>query len=144
MGTHPAKILIMEDNAADVLLLRLALDHHKEDYELEVLRDGEEAIRFVEQQRTLAAGQEPCVIVLDLNLPRHDGKAVLRAIKQEPTLSHIHVVMLSSLASPKDQMEVQRLGVRLYKTKPMVLDDWITLAREILAICREPIEITVA
>jgi CheY-like chemotaxis protein len=142
--TKPAKILVMEDNPADVYLLRLALDNHGEEYELNLLRDGEEAIRFVHGERMGNADPEPCVIVLDLHLPKHDGRSVLRAIRQEPALAHVHVVALSSLASPKDELEVQRLGVRLYQAKPMDLDDWIALAGQILAICHEPTSLTAA
>ena len=140
--TNPAQILVMEDNPADVHLLRLALDHHGEEYTLELIHDGEEAIRFVHDQRKAPADPEPCVIILDLHLPRHDGKSVLRAIKQEPALAHVHVVALSSLPSPSDQAEVLRLGARLCRTKPMELDEWVALAGEILAICREPIALT--
>jgi chemotaxis family two-component system response regulator Rcp1 len=135
---NPAQLLVMEDNPADVHLLRLALDHHGEAYNLELLRDGEEAIRFVQSQRILPMDPEPCVIILDLHLPRHDGKAVLRAIRQEPTLCHVHVVALSSMPSPSDEAEVLRLGARLCRAKPMELDEWLELAAEILAICREP------
>jgi CheY-like chemotaxis protein len=134
----------MEDNPADVHLLRLALNQHGEAYRLDVLRDGEEAIRFVRGYRTSSAAPEPCVIILDLHLPRHDGKAVLHAIRQESALSHIHVVALSSLPSPSDELEVQRLGVRMCMAKPMELDEWIALAAEILAICREPTSLTAA
>jgi CheY-like chemotaxis protein len=132
----------MEDNPADVHLLRLALDTQGEEYIIDLLRDGEEAIQFVSSQRTAPADPEPCVIILDLHLPRHDGKAVLRAIKQEPALAHIHVVALSSLPSPSDEEEVLRLGARLCRTKPMDLDEWLALAAEILAICREPTALT--
>jgi chemotaxis family two-component system response regulator Rcp1 len=139
MDNKPAKILVIEDNPADVFLLRFALNYHKEKYELELLRDGDEAIRFVDEQRRLSADPEPYVIVLDLNLPKDDGKAVLKAIKQEPVLAHIQVVALSSFASPTDAAEIQGLGARLYRAKPMKLDDWIVLAGKILAMCREPI-----
>jgi CheY-like chemotaxis protein len=144
MSTTPAQILVMEDNPADVHLLRLALDQHGEEYRLEVLRDGEEAIRFVNDYRASSADSEPCVIILDLHLPRHDGKAVLKAIREEPALTHVHVVALSSMPSPSDELEVQRLGVRLCMAKPMELDEWIALAAEILAICREPTTLTAA
>ena len=136
----PAKIVVVEDNYADVYLLRHALDQHDEGYILEVLRDGEEAIDFVNQQR-LAGPQhgEPCVIVLDLHLPKHDGAAVLKVIKQEPVLASVQVVALTTLASPKDEEVVRELGVRLYKAKPTLLEEWIKLAGEILEICKEHI-----
>ena len=133
----PAKIVVVEDNSADVFLLRHALDHHEESYLLEVLRDGEEAIDFVNRQRSAGQEAEPCVIVLDLHLPKHDGTAVLKVIKQEPALALVHVVALTTLASPKDEQEVRELGVRLYKAKPTLVEEWIKLAGEILAICHE-------
>jgi chemotaxis family two-component system response regulator Rcp1 len=135
--SSPAKIVVVEDNSADVFLLRHALDQHEEPYLLDVLRDGEEAIDFVNQQRTVGHQAEPCVIVLDLHLPKHDGTAVLKVIKQEPALALVHVVALTTLASPKDEQEVRGLGVRLYRAKPTLVEEWIKLAGEILDICRE-------
>jgi CheY-like chemotaxis protein len=132
---------VVEDNSADVFLLRHALDQHAEAYALEVLRDGEEAIDFVKAQRSAGRDAEPCVIVLDLHLPKHDGAAVLKAIKQEPALAFVHVVALTTFASPKDEQEVRELGVRLYKAKPTLVDEWIGLAGEILEICREQIRV---
>jgi chemotaxis family two-component system response regulator Rcp1 len=140
---NPAKILVVEDSSADVFLLRHALNHHGEEYVLEVLRDGAEAIEFVNLQRTAGAKEEPCVIVLDLHLPKHDGPAVLRAIRHEPVLAHVQVVALTNLASPRDEQAIRDLGVRLYRAKPMQLDEWIELAGEILEICREHSRIAV-
>jgi CheY-like chemotaxis protein len=133
----PARIVIVEDNSADVFLLRHAFDQYEEEYVLELLRDGEEAMEFVNRQRSAASDEEPCVIILDLHLPKMDGTAVLKVIKQEPALASVHVVALTTLASPKDELEVRKLGVRLYRAKPTLVDEWITLAGEILDICRE-------
>ncbi len=135
--SNPAKILVIEDSSADVFLLRHALNQHGEEYVLEVLRDGGEAIEFVKLQRTAGAKEEPCVIVLDLHLPKHDGPAILKAIRQEPVLAHVQVVALTNLASPRDEQAIRQLGVRLYRAKPMQLDEWVELAGEILAICSE-------
>lgn len=134
--SSPAVILVIEDNPADIYLLRHALAQQGEDYLINVLRDGEEALRFVNQQRAVPE-PEPCVIVLDLHLPKHDGKAVLEAIRREPLLAHVHVVCLTSLAVPRDEEEVRDLGVRLYRAKPTELDDWMDLAAQILQICKE-------
>jgi two-component system, chemotaxis family, response regulator Rcp1 len=133
----PVKIVVVEDNAADVFLLRHALDQHREYYALDVLRDGEEAIAFVARLRSARSDAEPCVIVLDLHLPKHDGTAVLRVIRQEPALASVHVVALTTIASPKDEQEVRDLGVRLYRSKPTLVDEWVKLAGEILDICKE-------
>lgn len=133
----PAKIVVVEDNSADVFLLRHALDQHDEAYVLDVLHDGEEAIEFVNRQRSADPPAEPCVIVLDLHLPKHDGAVVLKVIKQEPALAFVNIVALTTLASPKDEREVRDLGVRLYRAKPTLVEEWIKLAGEILEICRE-------
>jgi two-component system response regulator len=135
--SNPVKIVVVEDNSADVFLLRHALDQHDESYLLHVLRDGEEAINFVHSLRSAGPSAEPCVIVLDLHLPKHDGTAVLKVIRQQPALLFVHVVALTTLASPKDEQEVRELGVRLYKAKPSLVDEWIKLAGEILDLCHE-------
>jgi CheY-like chemotaxis protein len=140
----PARIVIVEDNSADVFLLRHALDQHHEEYILELLRDGEEAIEFVHRKRFADRDEEPCVIILDLHLPKMDGTTVLKMIRQEPALSSVHVVALTTLASPKDEQEVRELGVRLYRAKPTLVDEWIKLAGEILEICREQTRVAFA
>ena len=135
---HPARIVMIDDNATDVLLLRYALDQHNEPFELKVLKDGEEALQFVHLHRVAGHEPEPCVIVLDLHLPRYDGLAVLRAIKREPILAHISVVILTTLATPEEEGEMMRMGVRLYQAKPTDLDELTAVAGRILDICKEP------
>jgi len=139
-----ARILVIEDSRADIFLLRHALDQHHEVYEIEVLRDGAEALGFIAAQRESHLDPQPCVIVLDLHLPKHDGVTVLEAIKRAPALLHIHVIALTSFASPHDEAEVRALGVRRYCEKPSELDGWIALAADILAICRETHEFSAA
>jgi len=134
---QPARILVIEDSPADILLLRHALDEQGEDYQIEVLKDGAQALQFVVAQRTFRDESRPCVIVLDLHLPKHNGLTVLEAIKQEPGLLHIHVVALSTYTSPHDEAEIRALGVRRYCEKPSDLDGWLMLASDILALCRE-------
>jgi len=136
-SNNPAKILVIEDSPADILLLRHALDEQGEPYEIEILRDGAQALAFVAEQRELKLEPQPCVIVLDLHLPKHDGLTVLQAIRNEPALTHIHVIALSSFATPRAEAEVKALGVRQYSEKPSDLDGWIELAARILEICRE-------
>jgi CheY-like chemotaxis protein len=132
---QPARILVIEDNALDIVLLRHALDKQGEDYELEVLSNGEEALRFVYEHRTRVREPEPCVILLDLYLPVYDGMAVLRAIRQAPAMEHIHVVVLTGLASPCQEIEIANMGA-LYRKKSSSLKDVIELAAEIIAICK--------
>ena len=135
---HAAHIVVIDDNPSDVYLLRYALNQLNEPYELDVLRDGEEALQFVNWHRTRTDEPRPCVIVLDLHLPRYDGLSVLRAIKMEPVLAHIHVVILTAQASPDEESEMLRLGVRLYRAKPSNLEELAAVAAEILDVCKEP------
>jgi CheY-like chemotaxis protein len=81
--------------------LRGALAECGEPYELSVLPDGEAALRFVAEHRSGLREPEPCVIVLDLNLPKHDALAVLAALRSEPAPSHIKVLVVSALAVPE-------------------------------------------
>jgi len=136
---QPARIVIVEDSEMEIWLLRHAFKQTGEGAVLETLRDGEEAMRFVEHQRKSDAEPDPCVIVLDLHLPKYDGTAVLRAIREEPGLAHMRVVVLTTLASPKEEAEVRQLGVSLYRVKPKALADYNVLAREILEVCHEPV-----
>jgi CheY-like chemotaxis protein len=132
---QPARIVVIEDNAPDIVLLRHALDKQGEDYELEILSNGEEALRFVHEHRTRVREPEPCVILLDLYLPFYDGMAVLRAIRQAPALEHIHVVVWTGLVSPCQELEIASMGA-LYRKKSSSLKDVIELAAEIIAICK--------
>jgi CheY-like chemotaxis protein len=132
-----ARILVIDDNVRDIELLRLALDQQEEDYELEVLEDGAKALQFVHEHRTGKREPNPCVILLDLHMPRYDGMAVLRAIREAPSLEHIHVVVLSGMASPVQRVEIETLGA-IYRSKPSDLNALIELAAEIIAMCKSP------
>jgi two-component system response regulator len=134
---NPARIVLVEDNPGDVLLLRRTLDQDEPYYIFEILLDGAEAIRFVREQ-WMTSEPEPCVIVLDWNLPKHDGKSVLQSIRTAPGMSHVRVVALTGMLTPRNEAEILRLGVRLCRMKPTDLDGWHRLAGEILEICREP------
>ena len=108
---------------------------------LEVLTDGESALGFV-RDHCQECRPEPCLIVLDLHLPRYDGVTVLRGIRAEPELAHIRVVVLASLASPAEKAEVIALGLESYKTKPLNWDETLELARELILICNRSSERT--
>jgi DNA-binding response OmpR family regulator len=115
-------------------MLRYALDQHKHPYHLQVLSDGEQALEFVMDQRQ-GSQQLPCVIVLDLHLPKHRGIEVLRSIKEVPSLSHVRVAVLTSCGYPSEEQQALELGAHIYRTKPFELDDWASIAGEILALC---------
>jgi CheY-like chemotaxis protein len=130
-------ILVIEDNVADVHLIRYALDAHGEPYRLEVLQDGEAALIFVAEHRSGIRQHDPCVILLDLHLPKYNGIEVLTAIREEPILTHIHVMVLTTTASPADHAQVLELG-GICREKPSHPDGISTLAGEILALCKAP------
>ncbi len=130
-----ARIFVIEDNPSDVYIQRPTLADQGEDFELEVAFDGEEALRFVHRQRQSRHDMLPCVILLDLHLPKHNGIEVLKAIQQEPVLSHIHVVVLTNLASPQERAELRRLGADL-RPKPAGLAEMARLAGDLIAFCK--------
>jgi CheY-like chemotaxis protein len=134
------RILLVDDNVADVSLLRMAFDEQGQDYELQVLRTGEDALRFVNEHGKNGDDSNPCVILLDLNLPRHDGLVVLQAIRNSPELAHINVVMLSGFASPAQREKVSRLGAA-YMQKPMDLEDYFALGTKVIEICKQATEL---
>jgi chemotaxis family two-component system response regulator Rcp1 len=139
-GKSPHRILVIEDNPADTALLRHALAEQAEPYHLEVLTDGEAALNFVRAQCGGACLPEPCLIVLDLHLPRYDGATVLRAIRSEPELAQVRVAILTTADSPAEKAEVLALGVQAYRRKPMNWDEMVDLACELIEICNQPLE----
>lgn len=134
---NPARIVVVDDNTADVNLLRMALDQRHEPYRLDVLQTSEEAFRFVREYQDDSHEQQPCVILLDLHLPKHDGLAILKAIRHARALSHIHVVLLSGMASPRERETIAAMGA-FYRQKPFDLNDYLELGAEILALCANP------
>src|ERR1700676_2216349 len=103
-------ILVIEDNVADVFLIRHFLDQQGDEYRLEVLPDGEAALTFVAEHRSGVRQHGPCVILLDLHLPKYNGIEVLTAIREEPVLNHIQVFILTSDASPAERARIAALG----------------------------------
>ncbi|MBV8847647.1 MAG: response regulator [Bryobacterales bacterium] len=129
-------IVIVEDNPADIELLRIALDHHREPYELVALTDGEEALRFVKERSPANLEPEPCIILLDFHLPKLDGPEVLAAVKREPSLRHVHVMMLTSGGvRPQEQARVESMGAT-FRLKPRNFSEVLALAADILALCK--------
>ena len=124
-------IVVVDDNSADVMLLKRSFDHLGEPYRLHVLEDGEKALAYL-QAHAAGATEEPCVVVLDLHLPRYDGTAILQYIRAEPRLAHLKVAVLTSSLAPNRQP-----AVNLYRQKPMSLEAFDVLARELVALCKE-------
>ena len=129
--TDPIEILLVEDNPGDVELTREALRDGKIHTNLSVVNDGVEALAFLRREGAHAGAPRPDLILLDLNLPKKDGRAVLGDIKQDPALRHIPVVVLTSSQAEQDIVRAYDLHANCYVTKPVDLDQFITIVRSI-------------
>ena len=121
----PAEILLGEDNPADVYLIRQALDENGIHYRLQVATHGGELIKIFSTKPT----QVPDLIVLDLNLPRHDGLEILRLIRDNQDLARVPVVILTSSDSPKDRVAASVFGADCYICKPSNLDEFMAIGK---------------
>ena len=129
--TDPIEILLVEDNPGDVELTREALHDSKVHMRLSVVSDGVEALAFLKREGAHADAPRPDLILLDLNLPKKDGRAVLADIKQDGSLRHIPVVILTSSQAEQDILKAYDLHANCYVTKPVDLDQFITIVRSI-------------
>ena len=118
----PIEILLVEDNPGDARLTREALTHSKVRNRLHHVRDGEEALAFLRRQGRFADAPAPDLVLLDLNLPRRDGREVLEDIKGDPQLMHIPVVVLTSSQADEDILRSYRLHANCFITKPVDLE----------------------
>src|SRR3989475_12399954 len=124
-------ILLVEDNPGDVRLTREALGEAKFKNALYVAGDGVEAIAFLRRQGKYADAVRPHLILLDLNLPRKDGREVLAEIKQDPELKRIPVVVLTTSSAPEDIQKSYDLHANCYIVKPLGLDQFAKIGRSI-------------
>ena len=123
----PIEILLVEDNPADVRLTVEALKDARVANRLHVARDGVEAINMLKDES--GAVPRPDLILLDLNLPRKDGREVLQEIKQDERLRHIPVVVLSTSQAEQDIAQSYRLRANAFVTKPVEIDHFFEVVR---------------
>jgi len=128
---NPIEILLVEDNAGDVRLTREALKDAKVLNTLHVVRDGEEAMDYLCRKGKYADAPRPDLILLDLNLPRKDGREVLAEIKADEDLKRIPVVILTTSKSEEDVLKMYNLHANCYVTKPLDLDQFIRVVQAI-------------
>lgn len=125
MTTQTVEILLVEDNPNDLELALHAFERHNVSNHIEVARDGQEALDYLQGGNGREAGTLPRVILLDLKLPKVDGLQVLRAIRDDERLKHLPVVILTSSREERDVVESYNLGVNSYIVKPVDFDKFV-------------------
>jgi chemotaxis family two-component system response regulator Rcp1 len=127
----PMEVLLVEDSAGDVRLTREALKDAKVHVHLQVASDGIEAMAFLKHEGQHVHAPRPDLILLDLNLPKKDGRQVLEEIKQSPSLKSIPVVILTTSASEADILRSYMLHANCYITKPVDLNGFLDVVKSI-------------
>jgi two-component system, chemotaxis family, response regulator Rcp1 len=128
---EPINILLMEDSLGDVRLVQEALKEGKLHNRLFVVRDGAEGMDFLLKREKYQEALRPDLILLDLNMPRKDGREVLAEIKQHENLKRIPVVILTTSTSEADILKTYNLHANCYIVKPLNLDEFIRVVRSI-------------
>ncbi|HQV47787.1 MAG: response regulator [Dokdonella sp.] len=125
------EILLVEDNEGDIRLTREALKEGRIRNRLNVVSDGEQALRFLRREQEFAGMPRPDLVLLDLNLPRLDGREVLAAIKKDPDLKQIPVVVLTSSRADEDLLKAYDSHANCYISKPVGFEDFMQVIRSI-------------
>lgn len=129
--TAPLSVLLIEDNPGDAELIRDTLQAGRVLLDLKVIHDGTEALQFLSRQGPHQKAKQPDLIMLDLNLPKVDGRAVLAAIKNEERLRTIPVVILTSSDAERDIVQSYALGANCFLSKPVELEAFQRVVRSI-------------
>lgn len=130
-AVHTIEVLLVEDDPGDVLMTKEALAESKVLNSLHVVSDGEEALAFLRREGTHADAPRPGLILLDLNLPRVDGREVLAAVKSDPDLRRIPVVVLTTSQAEEDILRSYDLHANAFVTKPVDFDRFLEVIRQI-------------
>ena len=131
MSARPIEILLVEDNPGDVRLTQEAFKESRLGNHLSVVMDGVEALAFLRQEGPYATSPRPDLVLLDLNLPKKDGREVLAEVKADPALKRIPVVVLTTSQAETDILRVYDLYANCYITKPVDLDQFLKVVRSI-------------
>jgi CheY-like chemotaxis protein len=124
-------ILLVEDDPGDELITREAFEHNKIKSNLHVAHDGEEGLDFLYRRGEFDDAPEPDLILLDLNLPKYDGRQLLEQIKSDANLCHIPVVVLTTSSAEEDVLRSYKLHANAYVTKPVDVDQFMSAVRQI-------------
>lgn len=128
---QPIEVLLVEDDPGDELMTREVFEDDRILNRLHVVRDGQEALDFLYQRGEHAGAPRIDLILLDLNLPRYDGREVLQQIRADPALTHIPVVILTTSAAEEDVLRSYRLHANAYVTKPVDAGRFISAVRQV-------------
>jgi two-component system, chemotaxis family, response regulator Rcp1 len=130
-NSAPIRILLVEDNPGDARLAAEALKENKVSNKLYHVEDGVEAMDFLHRRNEYIDVPVPDLILLDLNMPRKDGREVLQEIKEDPELRHVPVVVLTTSAAERDLVKTYDLHANAYVIKPIDLDQFIEVVQAI-------------
>lgn len=128
---RPIEILLVEDNPGDIQLTKIALEDNKMSINLSVVEDGVEALEFLKKEGKYGDAPHPDLVLLDLNLPRKDGREVLEEMKADPILRRIPVVILTTSQAEEDVLKAYNLCANCYITKPVDFDQFVKIVRSI-------------
>lgn len=128
---RPVELLLVEDNPGDIELTRIALEENKIRNNLNVVMDGVDALAYLRRQPPYQDAPRPDLILLDLNLPKKDGREVLAEIKNDTRLAGIPVVILTTSDAEEDVLKAYQLHVNCYVRKPLDLDQFVKVVRSI-------------
>ncbi|BBY16053.1 response regulator [Mycolicibacterium litorale] len=130
-STRPIDVLLIEDDPGDELITREAFEHNKISNTLHVAHDGQEGLDFLYRRSGYENAPRPDLILLDLNLPKYDGRQLLETVKSDPDLNHIPVVVLTTSSAEEDILRSYKLHANAYVTKPVDLDQFMNAVRQI-------------
>jgi two-component system response regulator len=130
-SVQPVEVLLVEDDPGDELMTREAFEDNKIGNRLHVARDGQEALDFLYRRGDHAEAPRVDLVLLDLNLPKYDGRQVLEQIRSDPDLTHMPVVILTTSSSEEDILRSYKLHANAFVTKPVDVNQFISAVRQI-------------
>jgi CheY-like chemotaxis protein len=128
---QPIEVLLVEDDPGDELLTREAFEENKISNRLHIARDGAEALDFLYRRGAHTRAPRVDLVLLDLNLPKYDGRQILERIRADPDLTHVPVVILTTSSAEEDVLRSYKLHANAYVTKPVDVNDFILAVRQI-------------
>jgi len=131
---NPLQILLAEDNLGDILLVKDALASHEIPHDLHVVRDGDEALAFIEHMGGPDRIRCPDVMLLDLNLPKVDGAEILSKFRQHPLCGETPVIVITSSDALRDRERIAKFGIARYFRKPSDLNEFLKLGAVVLEV----------